>query len=110
MEVQEHTVPEVMVLQPQLTHCLYHASPRLEEEEEETESTQQLSEEEVVEVVRVRHPYLERVLEGGPIDPAWTPEQLEALFESGEIGSTVKLTVERELVDQVVEVTLADVL
>ncbi|MBP9200502.1 MAG: phosphoenolpyruvate carboxylase, partial [Gemmatimonadales bacterium] len=36
----------------------------------------------LVEVVRVRHPYLERVLEGGPIDPAWTPEQLEACLRA----------------------------
>ncbi|MFN8648060.1 MAG: phosphoenolpyruvate carboxylase [Gemmatimonadales bacterium] len=36
----------------------------------------------LVEVVRVRHPYLEQVLEGGPIDPAWTPEQLEACLRA----------------------------
>ena len=36
----------------------------------------------LVEVVRVRHPYLERVLEGGPIDPSWTPEQLEACLRA----------------------------
>ena len=50
-----------------------------------------------------------KAVNGKPVE-RWTPEQLEALFEAGEIGSTVKLTVERELVDQVVEVTLADVL
>jgi len=40
----------------------------------------------------------------------WTQEQLEALLDEGAIGSVVKLTVERDLVDQAVELTLADVL
>ncbi len=33
-------------------------------------------------VVRVRHPYLEPALSGGPMDPGWTPEQLEACLRA----------------------------
>jgi len=33
-------------------------------------------------VVRVRHPYLETALAGGPLDPAWSPEQLEACLRA----------------------------
>ncbi len=36
----------------------------------------------LVEVLRVRHPYLEPVLEGGEMDPAWTTEQLEACLRA----------------------------
>jgi len=36
----------------------------------------------LLEVVRVRHPYLEPVLLGGPMDPAWTPEQVEACLRA----------------------------
>jgi phosphoenolpyruvate carboxylase len=36
----------------------------------------------LVEVVVARHPYLEAVLEGGPMDPAWTSEQLEACLRA----------------------------
>lgn len=50
-----------------------------------------------------------KAVDGKPID-RWTPEALEALFESGEPGRVVKLTYERELVDHTVDVTLADVL
>ncbi len=40
----------------------------------------------------------------------WKPEDLERVLEAGEAGSVVKLTIERELVERVVELTLADVL
>ncbi len=36
----------------------------------------------LVEVVRVRHPYLETALQGGPMDPAWTIDQLEACLRA----------------------------
>jgi phosphoenolpyruvate carboxylase len=36
----------------------------------------------LVEVLRKRHPYLEAVLTGGPMDPGWTPERLEACLRS----------------------------
>ncbi|MBI5168495.1 MAG: aspartyl protease family protein [Candidatus Eisenbacteria bacterium] len=50
-----------------------------------------------------------KAVNGKPVD-RWTPEALEQLFENGEPGTVVKVTVERELVDQVIEVTLADVM
>lgn len=50
-----------------------------------------------------------KAVDGRPIE-RWTPEDLEALFESGTPGRVVKLTYERELVDHTVEITLADVL
>jgi hypothetical protein len=40
----------------------------------------------------------------------WTPEELDALFRDGAVGTVVTVTVERELVDQDLELTLADVL
>ncbi len=36
----------------------------------------------LVDVVGARHPYLKPVLEGGPMDPAWTSEQLEACLRA----------------------------
>jgi phosphoenolpyruvate carboxylase len=36
----------------------------------------------LVDVVRVRHPYLGPALEGGPMDPAWTTDQLEACLRA----------------------------
>ena len=39
----------------------------------------------LVEVVKVRHPALEAVLQGGPMDPAWTPEQLETCLRAQNI-------------------------
>ena len=39
----------------------------------------------LVEVVKVRHPALESVLQGGPMDPAWTPEQLETCLRAQNI-------------------------
>ena len=36
----------------------------------------------LVDVVKVRCPYLEPVLEGGPMDPTWTTEQLEACLRA----------------------------
>lgn len=50
-----------------------------------------------------------RAVNGRAID-LWTPEQLDQLFDHGPVGSTVKLTIERDLNDQKVELTLADVL
>jgi hypothetical protein len=50
-----------------------------------------------------------KAVNGKPVE-RWTPEALEQLFENGEPGTLVKVTVERELVDQVIEVTLADVM
>ncbi len=40
----------------------------------------------------------------------WTPEELDRLLEDGPTGTTVKLTYERELQEETVELTLADVL
>lgn len=40
----------------------------------------------------------------------WTPEALMKLFDEGPAGSSVKVTIERDLTDQVMEMTLADVL
>ncbi len=40
----------------------------------------------------------------------WKPEDLEKVLESGAAGTVVKLTIERELVEQTLELTLADVL
>ncbi len=48
-------------------------------------------------------------VDGRPID-RWTPEALDAVFRDGAIGSTVRLTIERDLVDQDLELTLAEVL
>ncbi len=50
-----------------------------------------------------------KAVDGRPID-RWTPEALDAVFRDGPIGSTVRLTIERDLVDQDIELTLADVL
>ncbi len=50
-----------------------------------------------------------KAVNGRPI-ARWTPEELQGLFEEGPVGETVKLTVERELVDRDFELTLADVL
>jgi hypothetical protein len=50
-----------------------------------------------------------KAIDGRPID-RWTPEQLDAVFRDGAAGRVVKLTIERELVDQDIELTLADVL
>lgn len=50
-----------------------------------------------------------KAIDGRPID-RWTPAQIERLFDEGAAGTTVKLTVERELVDEEIELTLADVL
>jgi hypothetical protein len=50
-----------------------------------------------------------RAIDGRPID-RWTPEQIDALLVDGKPGTVVTLTVERELVNQDIEVTLADVL
>src|SRR5690606_16622405 len=36
----------------------------------------------LVDVVKVRHPFLETALAGGPMDPSWTPEQLEACLRA----------------------------
>jgi phosphoenolpyruvate carboxylase len=36
----------------------------------------------LLDVVRVRHGYLEQPLEGGPMDPTWTTEQLEACLRA----------------------------
>jgi phosphoenolpyruvate carboxylase len=36
----------------------------------------------LVEVVKVRHPYLESALEGAPMDPRWTTDQLEACLRA----------------------------
>src|SRR5690606_4737565 len=36
----------------------------------------------LVDVVKVRHPFLEVALAGGPMDPSWTPEQLEACLRA----------------------------
>lgn len=36
----------------------------------------------LVDVVKVRHPFLEAALAGGPMDPSWTPEQLEACLRA----------------------------
>ncbi|MCE9628142.1 MAG: aspartyl protease family protein [Candidatus Eisenbacteria bacterium] len=40
----------------------------------------------------------------------WTPEELDRLLQDGPTGSTVRLTYERELREETVELTLADVL
>ncbi len=40
----------------------------------------------------------------------WTPEQLDRLLQEGPVGTVVKLTYERELREETVELTLADVL
>jgi phosphoenolpyruvate carboxylase len=36
----------------------------------------------LIDAVKVRHPYLEPALEGGPMDPAWTTDQLEACLRA----------------------------
>ena len=36
----------------------------------------------LVDVVRARHPYLEPALRGGPMDPAWTTDQVEACLRA----------------------------
>ncbi len=50
-----------------------------------------------------------RAINGRPIEK-WTPEQLDALLQDGNAGTVVKLTYERELHEETVELTLADVL
>ena len=50
-----------------------------------------------------------RAINGKPIEK-WTPEQLDALLQDGAAGTVVKLTYERELHEDTVELTLADVL
>ncbi len=50
-----------------------------------------------------------RAINGKPID-RWTPEQLDQLLQDGPAGGVVKLTYERELREQTVELLLADVL
>lgn len=50
-----------------------------------------------------------RAIDGRSID-AWTPEQIDALLVDGAPGRVVRLTIERELVNEDLEVTLADVL
>ena len=46
---------------------------------------------------------------GRPVE-SWTPEALEALLEEGAPGTQVKVVIERDLLDQELELTLADVL
>jgi phosphoenolpyruvate carboxylase len=36
----------------------------------------------LVDAVRVRHPYLEPALRGGPMDPGWSPDQVEACLRA----------------------------
>ncbi len=36
----------------------------------------------LLDVVKVRHPYLESALEGGPMDPGWSTDQLEACLRA----------------------------
>jgi hypothetical protein len=50
-----------------------------------------------------------RAINGRAIEE-WTPEQLDALLQDGNTGTVVKLTYERELHEETVELTLADVL
>jgi predicted metalloprotease with PDZ domain len=50
-----------------------------------------------------------RAVNGRPIEE-WTPEQLDALLQDGAAGTVVKLTYERELREETVRLTLADVL
>ena len=50
-----------------------------------------------------------RAVNGKPIE-RWKPEQLDELLRDGPVGSVVKLTYERELKEETVELTLADVL
>ncbi len=50
-----------------------------------------------------------KAVDGKPVE-RWTPEQLLALFRDGTVGTTVVVTVERDLRDQDIELTLADVL
>jgi hypothetical protein len=50
-----------------------------------------------------------RAINGRAIE-SWTPEQLDALLQDGNAGTVVKLTYERELHEETVELTLADVL
>ncbi len=50
-----------------------------------------------------------RAIDGRPIE-GWTPEQIDALLVDGPVGTVVTLTVERDLVNQDLELTLADVL
>ena len=50
-----------------------------------------------------------RAINGKPIE-RWSPEELDRLLKDGPVGSTVKLTYERELKEETVELTLADVL
>jgi C-terminal processing protease CtpA/Prc len=50
-----------------------------------------------------------KAVNGRPIEQ-WTPEALQALFERGAVGTTVMVKVERELEDQDIELTLAEVL
>ena len=50
-----------------------------------------------------------KAVNGKSVD-LWTPEALMKLFDEGPAGATVKVTIERDLADQVMEMTLADVL
>lgn len=50
-----------------------------------------------------------RAVNGRPIE-RWTPEELDKVLKSGPAGSMVKVTYERDLRDETVELTLADVL
>jgi hypothetical protein len=50
-----------------------------------------------------------RAINGRAIEQ-WTPEQLDALLQDGAAGTVVKLTYERELHEETVDLTLADVL
>lgn len=50
-----------------------------------------------------------RAINGKPVE-RWKPEQLDELLRDGPVGSVVKLTYERELKEETVELTLADVL
>ena len=50
-----------------------------------------------------------RAVNGRPIEK-WTPEELDRLLRDGAPGTVVKLTYERELKEETVDLTLADVL
>lgn len=50
-----------------------------------------------------------RAVNGRPID-RWTPEQLDRVLKDGKAGTQVKVTYERDLKEEAVELTLADVL
>jgi S1-C subfamily serine protease len=50
-----------------------------------------------------------RSVNGRPIEK-WTPEELDRVLRDGKPGTVVKLRYERELKEEAVELTLADVL